>query len=217
MCALSATAVGKAELENRIWALTAKFAAMQSQPDKRIPPDILRQAQGIILLDRTKAGFIFAFEGGGGVALVKNPKTRDWSPAAFVTANEASLGFQIGGEKNFYVILLMNTNATRLLTGPKADFGGEARGTAGNVSAGAGTSFVSPPPPMLVYSERQGLYGGAAIGGGAVAPDTEANCIYYGNPVNMSDILFNKMVKPTAAGADLAARITAYSKPPPPK
>jgi len=48
----------QANLDNRIRKLTAKFDSMQQQSDKRVPADVLRKAQGIILLDRTKAGFI---------------------------------------------------------------------------------------------------------------------------------------------------------------
>src|SRR5712691_7160361 len=109
-CLGTAQAVDRFELDQRVRTLSAKFESLQRQPDKSIPAEILRKAQGVILLDRTKAGFIFAYQGGGGVALARDPKTQEWSPVAFASANEASLGFQIGGEQNFFVILLMNTN-----------------------------------------------------------------------------------------------------------
>src|ERR1044071_9535183 len=128
--AVSAFALDKTELDNRIRTLTAKFEALQQKPDKRIPAETLAKAKGIVLLDRTKAGFIFAYQGGGGVAMVKNGNSDKWSPAAFLSANEASLGFQVGGQHSFIVILFMNTNSTRLLTEPNVQFGGEARGTA---------------------------------------------------------------------------------------
>src|SRR5580765_6499604 len=84
--ALAATAFGaeKAELDQRIHSLTSKFEALQHQPDKMIPPDRLASAHGIVLLDRSKSG--------EGVALIKDTKTGEWSPAAFVRAEAASLG-----------------------------------------------------------------------------------------------------------------------------
>src|ERR1043166_1030282 len=91
-CAAPALAIDKVELDNRIRTLTAKFEAMQQKPDKSIPAEPLHKARGIALLDRTKAGFVFADQGGSGVAMVKNPNSEKWSPAAFLTANEASLG-----------------------------------------------------------------------------------------------------------------------------
>jgi len=200
----------QADLDSRIRTLTAKFDAMQQQSDKRVPADILRKAQGIILLDRTKAGFIFAYQGGNGVAMVKD-RHGDWSPVAHLIATEASLGFQIGGEQNFFVILLMTTNATQKLTDSIIDFGGEARGTAGDQSSGV-EGQANPADAVLIYSDRKGLYGGATIKGGAISPDDDANQIYYGSYVTMSDILFDQKVKPTATATELAKKISDYSK-----
>ena len=142
--ASAALAIEPAALDNRIRELTGKFEVLQSQAGKAIPADVLRRAQGVILLDRTKAGFLFAYEGGGGVAMVRNAKTDTWSPAGFLGASEASLGFQIGGEQDFYVILLMSADANRILTEPNFKFGGEARGTAGDVSAGHAGKITTP-------------------------------------------------------------------------
>ncbi len=95
--ALGAKAVDKLSLDQKVSTLLAKFELMQEKPDKRVPPEFLRKARAIILLDRTKAGFVFAYQGGGGVALAKD-KRGHWSPLAFMRADEASLGFQIGGQ-----------------------------------------------------------------------------------------------------------------------
>ena len=198
------------QLDQRLQLLTAKFDALQHASDKCIPPDLLAKAKGIVLLDRTKAGFLFAYQGGNGVALVKNG-SGDWSPAAFLTASEASLGFQVGGEQNFFVILLMTTNAAEALTESTIDFGGEAQGTAGDQSA-AVQGNVTPEHSVIVYDDHQGLFGGASIKGGAISPDNNANEIYYDKFVTMSDILFDQKVKPSDATVALEQKISAYSK-----
>ena len=206
----SAMAIGPGELDDRIRTLTVKFEELQSQPDKAVPADVLAKARGIILLDRTKAGFLFAYQGGGGVAMVRDQATDAWSPVAFLDANQASLGFQIGGEQNFYAVLLMTTNATRLLTDPTFEFGGEARGTAGNVTSGVQTS-TPLDASILVYDDRQGLFGGAAIKGGGITPDAQADQIYYGQPVSVSGILFAHQVQRSQAASDLARKIHEYA------
>lgn len=210
----TALAIDQTELDNRIRTLTAKLENMQIKPDKMVPADTLRKARGIILLDRTKAGFVFAYQGGGGVAMVKDPKTGQWSPVAFLSANEGSLGFQVGGEQAFYVILLMNTNATRVLTEPNFEFGGEARGTAGDASTGAEGKVSTHEQSVLVYSDRKGLFGGAALKAGAITPDEDANHVYYREYLTMKDILFDGKVKPTESSIELAKQLARYSKPP---
>ncbi len=206
-------AMDKSDVDKRIRKLTTKFEAMQAKSDKRIPAESLRKALGIILLDRTKAGFIFAYEGGGGLAMVKDVKSGRWSPPTFVSANEASLGFQIGGKQSFVVILLMNTNATHGLTEETFDFGGEASGTAGNTSGKAeGTVSSDSQAVFQVYSDASGLYGGAAIKGGAIAPDTDSNVAYYGQSLTPAEILFGKKLKPSEAAITLQQKLTQASK-----
>ena len=197
-------------LNDRIRLLTAKFEAMEQTPGKAIPPDLLRQARGIVLLDRTKAGFLFAYEGGNGVAMVRDADG-NWSPPAFLTAGQASLGFQIGGEQNFFVFLLMTTNAAHELAASFIDFGGEARGTAGNQSSGV-EGQAMPKDGVLVYGDRTGLYGGAAVKGGAISADKNANEMYYGHYMTMNDILFGNKVKPTPAAIELANTISKYAR-----
>ena len=214
LAATPVVALDRADLDARVLTLTAKFEQLQAQPDKRIPADILRRARGIILLDCTRAGVVFAYKGGAGVAMVKDQATGKWGPAAFLTANEGSLGIQIGAEQDFYAIVLVSTNAPRFLTDPTFEFGGEARGTAGDSSAGTAGTISSSERPFWVFSSRNGLYGGAALKGGAVAPDEDANRIYYGQALSMSDILFDKRVRPTEAAKNLTVILDSYSNAP---
>jgi SH3 domain-containing YSC84-like protein 1 len=209
----SAWAVDKAQLDKRIRTLTAKLEVMQSKPAKRIPPEKLRKALGIILMDRTKAGFVFAFEGGSGVAMVKDTKSGKWSAPAFMRANEASLGLQIGGQQSFVVILLMNTNAIRALTDSNANFGGEASGTAANSTGKAdGTVPSDPQQVVLVYSDSEGLYGGVSIKGGDISPDADANVAYYGQALAPKEILFDKKAKRSESADALVQKLIQFSK-----
>jgi lipid-binding SYLF domain-containing protein len=204
--ATSAFSKDKADLDNIVRKITAKFDAMQSNPGKAIPAETLSKAKGIILMDRTKGGFIFAYQGGGGVAMVRDTATQKWSAPAFLTASEASLGFQIGGQQSFVVILLMTTNATRMITNGEIEFGGEASGTAGDTSTGVEGS-VKTTPSVLVYDDRKGLYGGAAVKGGAISSDENANILYYGQYVTLEEILFKNKFKASEVATTLADKI----------
>jgi lipid-binding SYLF domain-containing protein len=210
----TALAIDQPELDNRIRLMTAKLEQMQARPDKSIPADLLDKAQGIILLDRTKAGFLFAFQGGSGVALVKDLHTKTWGSPAFIGASEISLGFQAGGEEGFYAILLMDTNSTRLLTGSIDKYGSEARGTAGYNSGGAEGTASLLVQQSLIFDDRRGLFGGADLAGGSIVPDDRANVIYYGRPLTMQGILFDHKAPMTDAGSDLIQKLMEYSKVP---
>jgi lipid-binding SYLF domain-containing protein len=92
------------------------------------------------------------------------------------------------------------------------EFGGEARGTAGDSSAGAEGKVDAIDRAVLVYDERHGLFGGAAVKGGAISPDHDANRVYYGGAFTMQEILFDGKLKPTTPATSLAGKISALAK-----
>ena len=210
--ASQALAIEKTDLDYRIRLLTTKFQEMQAKPETAIPPEILQKAKGIVLMDRTKAGFLFAFQGGGGVALAREEDTGAWSAPAFVGASEVSLGFQAGGEQGFYVFVMLNTNALRMLTVPNYEYGSEARGTAGDASGGPETKTGTIVRDLLIFSDRRGLFGGADVSAGAIQPDTKANFIYYGRPLSTADILFGNSVEATEPANSLIHALDDQSK-----
>ena len=115
----------KQELNERIQSLRAQLADMQTNAATRIPAQKLAAASGIILLDRTQGALGFGYHEANGVALARDADGR-WSPAGFVSAHGASLGPQIGGTRDFFVILMMSPEAAQALKQPVIDFGGQA-------------------------------------------------------------------------------------------
>ena len=96
----------------------------------------------------------------------------------------------------------------------EGDFGfvGEASGTAGNTSSAKEGGRSPNDLQTLVYSDATGLYGGAVVKGGGLAPDTDADVIYYGQSVTPSEILSGNRVKPTAASTALTETINQFSR-----
>ena len=178
----SALAASKESCDRRIHNMIAKLESLQDKKEKAIPAEQLRKAQGIILIDRTKAGIIFAYQGGNGVALVRNEKTHEWGPAVFVSGSEASLGLLGGGEQTFYAILLMDRESFRMVKDSNFEFGGKVRGTAGQTSAGEKGTVSSANPVVLGACCRNttGFYGGAEVSGDSINPEDGANKAYYG-------------------------------------
>jgi SH3 domain-containing YSC84-like protein 1 len=208
--ASSAFALDRVQLEDRIHSLTARFTAMQQNPATRVPASALARAHGIILIDRTGGALFFGFHTGNGVALARDASGH-WGPSGFVSSIGASLGPQIGGSRDFFVVVLMTPDAVQSLKQSTIDFGAQASATGGNQHAGAQATMNSGPS-VLVFSQRNGLYAGASIKGGSISADDNANAIYYGRAVSMEDILFTRNVPLSPAGADLVERIVRFSQ-----
>jgi lipid-binding SYLF domain-containing protein len=207
--ATSAFAQTKSELDDRVRKLMAEFDSLQANAEARIPAETLKKAMGVIVMERTKGGFIFGYEQGFGVAMAKNKG--NWSPFSFMNSHEGSFGAQIGGKSTFCVILLMNEAARDRLANPKVNFGGEAGGTGGSDSGGVGDSFTEENP-VLIFAESKGLYGGAVVKGGSVAADDKANQKYYGQFYSIKDILFDNKVKPSETAAEFAKKLGEAAK-----
>lgn len=207
--ATAASAQTKDELNNKVRRLMAQFDSLQDNADARIPAEKLKKATGVIIMERTKGGFIVGYEQGSGVAMVKNKGK--WSAFSFMTSHEGSFGAQIGGKSTFTVILLMNEAARDRLANPKVDFGGEAAGTGGSESGEVGENFTEENP-VLIFGESKGLYGGAVIKGGSVSADDKANTKYYGKFYSTKDILFERKVKPSETAAELAKKLDEAAK-----
>jgi lipid-binding SYLF domain-containing protein len=212
--AVQAVAASRAELDERIVNLTARFDQMQRNPDKAVPASLMEKAQAIVLVHRVKAGFVFAFEGGTGVAMVKDPKTQQWGAPAFVKANHGSLGPQVGGESSFYAIVLMNTNDLLSVTSNDAELGAEAGATGGDESASAASTTAHWRDRVLVFDDRRGFFAGASVSIGAFSEWESANLNYYGEALTVREIAFEHKGKPTETAVALARKLKDYSKAP---
>ena len=210
--ACPAMALDRTQLNDRIQSLTASFTQMEQNPATRVPAMDLARANGIILLDRTKGAFIFGYHGGNGVALVKDPGGH-WSAPSFVSSTGASLGPQIGGTKDFFVVLLMSPVAAESLKQPVYDFGVKASATGGSEHSGAQETWASKT--AFVYGAHNGLFAGAEIKGGSVSTDNKANAIYYSRNISPDGILFAHQAMPSQTEDQLIAELTKYSHPHP--
>lgn len=197
------------ELDDRVRKLMAQFDSLQANAEAHIPADKLKKAKGVIVMDRTKGGLIFGYEQGFGVVMVKNKG--GWSPFSFMSSHEGSFGAQIGGKSTFCVILLMNEKARDRLVDPKVNFGGEAAGTGGSNCGGVEGDFTEEPP-VLIFGESKGLYGGAVVKGGSVSADDKANEKYYGQFYSIKDILFDGKVKASETAREFARKLNEAVK-----
>jgi lipid-binding SYLF domain-containing protein len=207
-----ALAIDQAELETRIQNLTGLFQAMQDKPEVAVPPEVLRDAKGIMLLDLGKGGFGFAYQHGSGVAMVRDPNTGKWSAPGFVELNSASVGVQGGGEQAFVVVVLTTTNAARRLTEANFNPGAEARGTSGDSSQGVQSKITTVQKEALLFADRNGFFAGADVKFGGLNPDDKANTVYYNKSVTMEGILLNHEVERTKTAEDLIKAIEDRSK-----
>jgi lipid-binding SYLF domain-containing protein len=195
--ALPAATISRKSVVEHLDSCEAILQDMQGNVKTAIPADILRRAKGLVIVNQFQAGFFLGIKDGYAVALVRRPNGK-WSVPAFLKAGELSLGLQVGGKSINAVYIIMDDNTTALLLKNRLNLGAEAKAVAG-IRAAEREAVNSPLPGeanVLIYSNIEGLYVGAALKTGYMSPNEEANRLFYSTSHRMPELLFSDWVTP---------------------
>jgi lipid-binding SYLF domain-containing protein len=174
--------------------------AMDSDPETKLPPKILRGAQGIAIIpDQFKAGFVFGARYGRGLVMVRQ-EDGTWSNPVFISTFGGSFGLQAGAQATDLVLVFRGKKSVSNFLQGKGKFtlGVDASVAAGPLgrAAEAGTD-VTFRAEILSYSRNRGAFAGVSAGGGSLHIDKKVNAEVYGSDASPADIL--------AADGDLKA------------
>lgn len=197
------------KLDKKMYNLMERFINLQSEPGKKVPGDLIKRAHGIVIIHKVKIGLGLGGEAGGGVALIRDSKTNEWSAPGFVASGGGSYGLQIGAEESTIVMLLMNEKSLDILRRGKVDAGIEFQATAGPADANAGASVDNIDAPILVYTNSGGLFAGATFKSDGIIPAQKRNEVYYGN--SLQEVLFQSTRKPPKIGQSVIDILMHYS------
>ena len=176
--------------------MTEAFDHLNADPDMGWFRSNLKHAQGVLIMRQYRAGFIVGASGGRGVMLARDPKTGKWSYPAFYGQGSGSLGFQIGADTSEMALLIMTEKGRDALLTTDVKLGGDISVAAGPVGAGAKAATAD----VLSFARTKGLYGGVALEGMVIGPQSKMNHAYYGVEVSPLDILVkHEVTHPGAA------------------
>jgi lipid-binding SYLF domain-containing protein len=147
--------------------------------DTSIPRDLLAKAKAVVVFPGAiKGAFIVGAQGGRGVAVRRVGK--GWSAPAFLNMGGGSVGFQIGGSKTDYVLLVMNDKGMKGLMEDKFELGGEGSVAAGPVGRTAAASTNATfDAEIYTYSRSKGLFAGISLKGVVISSDKDLNDAIY--------------------------------------
>lgn len=184
------------------------FNEIMHVKDKAIPKELLEDAEAVAVFPGVlKAAFILGGKKGQGV--VSRRTAKGWSAPVFYNMSGGSLGFQAGGSKTDYVLLIMNESGLKGLLDDKFEIGGETTIAAGPIGRTLSASTTpSLDAGILSYSRSKGVFLGASLKGVAITPDNDLNLAYYGKKAD--EILREGKLAPTLVRA-LPLTLSRYS------
>ncbi len=171
---------------------TEALVEINKIPARGIPLDLLRKAQGIVIVpDLVKAGFVIAGRVGRGVMMARD-ENGTWTNPVFLGMAGGSIGPQIGASATDIILVFLTRKSVEdFLSNNKVTLGVDAAVAAGPLgrSAEADTDLKFRAE-ILSYSRSRGLFAGVAIEGASLHVRHRANDAFYQEPnVTVGDIL----------------------------
>ncbi|AHF91125.1 hypothetical protein OpiT1DRAFT_02491 [Opitutaceae bacterium TAV1] len=177
-----------------------------------IPPEVLKQARGIIITNQVKGGLIFGMRYGYGVIMVRKADG-NWSLPVLIRAGETSLGLQAGGSSIETVYIINDEQTPKLLFTDRLNIGIDAKAIAGpRVAEAEKISRELLNTPVLVYSKSKGLYAGATVRTGWIARADEDNFTFYQTQNTLPELLYSDWVQAPVEVQPLIAFVGEITK-----
>jgi lipid-binding SYLF domain-containing protein len=209
VAALPAAEKNKQRLEDAVMVMEE----IMGIADRSIPQSLLDKAQCVTVIPGLKKGaFIIGARYGKGYITCRRAGGAGWSAPATVRVEGGSFGLQAGASETDIVMLVMNESGARKLMQSKFTLGAGVAAAAGPVGRTANAETDAQlRAEILTYSRSRGLFAGAALQGGTLRPDLDANKAMYGSRLITKEIVEDPKIEPTKAGADLIAVLNKYS------
>ncbi|MDR2550904.1 MAG: lipid-binding SYLF domain-containing protein [Desulfobulbus sp.] len=175
-----------AELVDRA---TSVYKGFLADPNLEWFRNNVGSARGILIVPQMlRGGFIIGGSGGRGLLVAQDAATNKWSSPAFYSMGSVSVGFQIGADVSEIILLIMTDRGLDAMLSTDYKIGADVAIAAGPI----GGSAKAQTADILAFGRSQGAYGGVSLEGAAISPLVDWNARYYGQPVQIFDILINQ-------------------------
>ena len=185
------------ELQKLVDEARLTFEHFVRNPSNPWLRDNVKHAKGLLIMPSLgEAGYIIGGSLGNGVLLLRDEQTGAWSEPAFFRMVGGTFGLQLGASKSQVLALVMTEKGVKSLLGSTFLLGAGATVAAGPLGSGI-SGAVSPrmATDFLTFAKSQGAMVNVSLGGTIVAVRNDAHEVYYGEPVDLSDILIGRKVQ----------------------
>ncbi len=191
----------ESEQAARLHDASVALQEIMASPDSAIPQDLLDRAECVAVVPGLKKGaFVVGAQYGKGYFSCRAAGNRGWTAPGTIRMEGGSFGFQIGGQENDIVMLIMNPQGRDRLLSNQFKIGADASAAAGPVgrTAAAGTD-VYLTAQILTWARSRGLFAGVSLDGTTVREDIDENEALYGRRLSNRDVIFSGVQIPAAA------------------
>lgn len=175
----------------RLASAASVLQEMSQQSDVEALARLLKKAKGVAVFPSViKAGLVVGGRYGEGLLLQHDPRTGLWYGPHFVTLKGLSYGPQFGFQSTALVLVITNDEGMKGFRGDKVTLGGDVSVAAGPVGRHAEASTDADLKASICsYSMSKGIFAGLSLEGAVIAPDSDANALYWHEALQPEQIL----------------------------
>lgn len=200
--------------EAKISEVVSVLQAIDKIPEKRIPPALLANAQGIAIIPAVvKVGFVIGGRYGKGVVSMRKGDG-SWSNPVFLSVTGGSIGWQIGAQSTDVILVFKSKRSIEGIINGQFTLGLDAAVAAGPLGRTASASTDAQlKAEIYSYSRSRGLFAGFALDGAALQIQGDDNANYYREfDLSASQIFAEQNKKTPASAAELKQLLGKYAR-----
>ena len=205
--AISSASTEQQQLIDRAKLTADAFA---SDPQKAEIREWVKSSKGVFIVPQLFRGaFVFGGTGGGGILLVRDEKSGEWSQPAFYNIGAVSFGLQAGADTSELIFIVRTQKGLEEFYRSDFKLGADVGVSLGPI--GNSNSMQGVAADLVSFGRTRGAFMGMALDGAMIAVSDDSNSTYYGKKVRATDILVKKTVSNPAA-AELRDAVASLTK-----
>src|SRR6476661_5118235 len=190
--------------------MSPAYLEASTEPQQEDVRQWVSSGKGVFIVPQLLRGaFVFGGAGGGGVLLVRDEKSGEWSQPAFYNIGAVSFGLQAGADTSELVVIVRTQKGLEEFYRSDFKLGADVGVSVGPL--GSSTAMGGIAADLVSFGRSKGAFMGMALDGAMIAVSDDSNSTYYGKAVRPTDILVKKSVT-NPASAQLRNAISALTK-----
>lgn len=184
--------------------------AFATDPEQEDVRQWVSSGKGVFIVPQLLRGaFVFGGAGGGGILLMRDEKSGEWSQPAFYNIGAVSFGLQAGADTSELVVIVRTQKGLEEFYRSDFKLGADVGVSVGPLGSSAAMGGIAAD--LVSFGRSKGAFMGMALDGAMIAVSDDSNSTYYGKVVRPTDILVKKSVT-NPASAQLRNAISALTK-----
>src|SRR5262245_57824034 len=204
---ISSASTEQQQLIDRAKLTAEAFATDPQQAEIR---QWVKDSKGLFIVPQLFRGaFVFGGTGGGGILLVRDEKSGEWSQPAFCNIGAVSFGLQAGADTSELIFIVRTQKGLEEFYRSDFKLGADVGVSLGPI--GNSNSMEGIAADLVSFGRTRGAFMGMALDGAMIAVSDTSNLAYYGKNVRPTDILVKKTVS-NPESAELRGAVASFTK-----